>query len=191
MNLNKVTYIKSIVSLKNRPYPILPEIVIVGRSNVGKSSLINTIFNQKRLAKISSTPGKTRVINYFLVDDLLYFVDLPGYGYANISKSQFKEWGNIIERFLKYNRNIKLVLLLIDCRHNLMETDKLMIDWLRSYHIPFIIIMTKKDKLSNNQFNNQYNNLLHSLPDIEIIPFSARTSEGREDIISIIKGNID
>jgi GTP-binding protein len=191
MNLNKVTYIKSIVSLKNRPDPILPEIVIVGRSNVGKSSLINTIFNQKRLAKISSTPGKTRVINYFLVDDLLYFVDLPGYGYANISKSQCKEWGNIIERFLKNNRNIKLVLLLIDCRHNLMETDKLMINWLRSYHIPFIIIMTKRDKLSYNQFNNQYNNLLHSLPDIEIIPFSARTAEGREDIISIIKGNSD
>ena len=191
MNINNVKYIKSIVSLRNRPDPILPEIVIIGRSNVGKSSLINTIFNQKKLAKISSTPGKTRVINYFLVDNLLYFIDLPGYGFANISKSQFKEWGNMIERFLRYNKHIKLALLLIDCRHNLMETDRLMINWLRSYRIPFIIIMTKRDKLSNNQFNNQYKNLYNLLPDIEIIPFSARTAEGREDIIRIIKGNTD
>ena len=177
--------------LNDRPAFALPEIAVVGRSNVGKSSLINTVFQRRHLAKISSTPGKTRLMNYFSVDNIFYLVDLPGYGYAKVSKSEQKKWKEMIENFFTCNQSLILTLLLIDSRHNIMENDRLMISWLDTFQIPFVIIMTKKDKLSNNKFNIQYKNIHTIYSGIEIIPFSAKSAQGRDEIINVIKRTVD
>ncbi len=133
MNIQNVQFIKSAANIGQKPSPSLPEVAVAGRSNVGKSSLINVLFNRKKLAKISSTPGKTRLINYFLVDERIYFVDLPGYGYAKLSKHEREKWQKNIESYLRENKNLELVLLLIDMRHGLLPIDRVMIDWLNFY----------------------------------------------------------
>ncbi len=190
MNIHNVQFLKSIVELDQRPVPYKPEVAVVGRSNVGKSSLINALFNRKNLAKISSTPGKTRLINYFLVDDQLYFVDLPGYGFAKISKKEKSSWKKKLEAYLKYNKNLKLVLLLLDVRHNLMANDRMMIEWLNFYNIPFCLILTKSDKVSNNQFQKTKAKINSEFSDQDVLRFSARSRDGRNEIIKILKGLI-
>ena len=191
MNIQNVKFLKSIVELNQRPVPLKPEIAVVGRSNVGKSSLINTLFNRKNLAKISSTPGKTRLINYFLVDDQLYFVDLPGYGYARTSRKEQNRWKQNIETYLKNNQSLKLVFLLLDVRHSLLSNDRLMVEWLHFYKIPFHLILTKSDKVSNNQFQKIRTNLSREFRDQGVVRFSARNRAGREDIIKILEGVIE
>jgi len=164
----------------------VPEIAIVGRSNVGKSSLINTVFNRKNLAKISSTPGKTRLINYFSIDNALYIVDLPGYGYAKQTKKMRIEWQKVIEPYLKDNSDLKIVFLLIDSRHNIMDNDRIMIEWLQHYRIPYILILTKIDKISNNHYRKMNMELSRKYPGHEILRFSAKDGTGREDILKIL-----
>jgi GTP-binding protein len=190
MNIHNVHFIKSVTQLDQRPTPIMPEIAVIGRSNVGKSSLINTLFNRKNLAKISSTPGKTRLINYFSIDDKLYFVDLPGYGYAKLSKIMRQGWQRDIENYLKNNRELQLVLLLLDSRHEIMENDKLMIDWLNYYRVSFMLILTKSDKISNNQYRKINNKLGKDYPSQEILKFSSKNKTGREDILRILENMI-
>jgi GTP-binding protein len=187
MNIHNVHFVKSVTQLNQRPSPLLPEIAVIGRSNVGKSSLINAIFNRKNLAKISSTPGKTRLINYFSIDHQLYFVDLPGYGFAKLSKHLRREWQRDIENYLKDNSLLKMVLLLLDSRHGVMENDQMMIDWLKYYDVTFKLVLTKSDKISNNQFRTINLKLTNDFPGSEIIRFSAKSKVGKEDILEILE----
>jgi GTP-binding protein len=187
MNIHNVHFIKSVTQIDQRPTPPLPEIAVIGRSNVGKSSLINTLFNRKNLAKISSTPGKTRLINYFSIDNQSYFVDLPGYGYAKLSKKMRRGWQKDIEAYLKNNQQLKLVLLLLDSRHGIMENDRLMIEWLIHYQVPYMLVLTKSDKISNNQFRTLSSKLNEEYPNEEILRFSSKNKTGREDILHILE----
>lgn len=173
----KVNFVKSITSIKDRPELELPEIAFAGRSNVGKSSLLNAVFNVKRLAKVSSTPGKTKLINYFHAANRVYFVDLPGYGYAKISKRVTKQWQGMIEEYLLRSDNLQFLCLLIDSRHELMKSDLAMVDWLNYYRIPYIIILTKTDKLSKNKQNQQKKYFMSKFPDHHVLLFSIRQSE--------------
>jgi len=187
MNIHNVHFLKSVTQIDQRPLPPKPEVAVIGRSNVGKSSLINTLFNRKNLAKISSTPGKTRLINYFSVDDQLYFVDLPGYGYAKLSKKMRSGWQRDIEAYLKSNLELKLVFLLLDSRREIMENDSLMIDWLRHYQIPYILVLTKSDKISNNQYKIINSKLRNKYPNQDILRFSSKNRTGKEDILTILE----
>jgi len=161
------------------------EIAFVGRSNAGKSSLINALTNQSKLAKTSSTPGKTRHINYFLLNEEFYLVDLPGYGYHKASKSDEKRWGNLIETYLLNSRNLSCVFVLMDIRHTPSELDKQMLTFLHYYNVPYVIIATKADKLSRAKLNNYAtklaNNLGLTLQDIIIT--SANKKQGMQQIL--------
>ena len=187
MNIHNVNFLKSVTQLDQRPTPPKPEIAVIGRSNVGKSALINTLFNRKNLAKISSTPGKTRLINYFSIDNQLYFVDLPGYGYAKLSKKIRSGWQKNIEAYFKNNQELKLVLLLLDSRHEIMDNDRMMIDWLQHYRISYIMVLTKSDKISNNQYRARSLKLSKEYPNQEILRFSSKNKTGRDDILHILE----
>jgi GTP-binding protein len=171
----KAEFVKSIKDIKNKPEISFPEIAFAGRSNVGKSSLMNAILNRKKLVKISSTPGKTQLINYFLINDKFYFVDLPGYGYASLPKSILKSWQKMIESYLLKNSNLRLAALLIDSRHNIMNSDLQMAEWLDHNRIPFIIVLTKTDKLSKNKLQRQLKIFNQAFPDHHVIPFSIKS----------------
>jgi GTP-binding protein len=187
MNIHNAHFVKSVTQLDQKPKPSLPEIAVIGRSNVGKSSLINTLFNRKNLAKISSTPGKTRLINYFSIDNSLYFVDLPGYGYAKLSKKMRQNWKRDIENYLKNNQFLRLVFLILDSRHEIMENDRMMIEWLEFFDVPFIFVLTKSDKISNNQYQIASTKLHQNYPDREILKFSSKNRTGREEILQILE----
>jgi GTP-binding protein len=161
-------------------------VVIIGRSNVGKSSLINTICRRKNLAKTSSSPGKTRLINYFLIDNKLFLVDLPGYGYVKHRDSLSLKWDDLLGDFLLKNKHIKLVLVLIDSRHPELEADKYTINWLQMNNIPFAIILTKRDKLTHNEFNRVWQIINSNYPETIIVPFSIKDQSGRENIIELL-----
>ena len=137
----------------------LPQVAIVGRSNVGKSSLINMLSNNKKMAKTSSTPGRTRLVNYFDIDGKVYLVDLPGYGFAQASKTIKKEWDRVLDDYFNNTHNLKLVLVLIDSRHLPSDLDVMMINYLVELNIPYQIVLTKADKLSRNQLNNNINEI--------------------------------
>ncbi|MBO6159274.1 MAG: YihA family ribosome biogenesis GTP-binding protein [Firmicutes bacterium] len=171
------------------PEETLPEIAFVGRSNVGKSTLINTLLGRKgagknALARTSSVPGKTRTINWYAIDDLLYFVDLPGYGYAKISKQEQAKWGQVIESYLKERRSLKVICLLVDIRHEPSADDKMMMDWLRYYQVPTIIVATKADKVTRNQLPHQKKVLANALgiPSASVYPFSGLNGQGKEEL---------
>ena len=135
--ITNVRFVKSLTEIKDKPIPKLPELAVVGRSNVGKSSLINSIFNQKKLAKISSTPGKTQLINYFEVENKYYFVDLPGYGFAKLPKKESDKWKKMLENYFKDNSDLRLVLVLIDARRGLMQIDQTMTEWFDYFKIKY------------------------------------------------------
>jgi len=183
MNIHNVQFIKSAAHVEQKLLPDRPEVAVVGRSNVGKSSLINALFNRKRLAKTSTTPGKTRLLNYFSVDDCLYFVDLPGYGYAKLSKKEKEDWQKSIESYLKDNKYLKRVFILLDARHDLFSSDKMMIAWLDYYQISYSIIITKSDKINRNQLNAMKRKLKKAYPAKDIFSFSALKKTGRQEII--------
>ncbi len=182
MRIPKVDFVKSLSDVTQKPATVLPEIAMVGRSNVGKSSMINSIFNQKHLAKTSSTPGKTQLINYFLVNDSFYLVDLPGYGFSKVSKSISKKWEQLLARYLVDNSELKWVYLLIDSRHELMDIDRRMINWLTGAGIPFVVVLTKCDKLSNNLLNTRLKQIKSELVVVTILMYSAKSHKGRKEI---------
>ena len=176
----------SAVSPKQYPKGNLPEIVLVGKSNVGKSSFINTMINRKNLARTSSEPGKTRQINFYNIDDSFYFVDLPGYGYSKMSKQEQVKVGNFIEQYLKIRNEIALIVFLIDIRHDPSSNDKLMYDYIvnKSGNHPCIIIANKADKLAPTKVDarvKELQNLLNPLKDITFLPFSAEKKIYTED----------
>lgn len=165
------------------------EIALAGRSNVGKSSLINTLVNRKALARTSGTPGKTRTINFYNINDLMYFVDLPGYGYAAVSKSEKEKWGHMIERYLTERKQLKLVVLLVDSRHEPTKDDKLMYTWMKSTGLPLMVIATKSDKLSKNQVSKNIRIIKEELgmsKEDMLITFSSETRVGKDEVWEII-----
>lgn len=186
MKITSAEFVTSATSKNGYPKLQLPEIAILGRSNVGKSSLINNILNKKGLAKTSSTPGKTRLINYFIVNELFYLVDLPGYGYAKVSKSEQEKWKAFIEDYLTQNKNLKLLLQLIDIRHEFKENDKSMIEFLNYYNIPYVILLTKSDKLNQSETKKQANYFNKAIPDTEIIVTSSEKGIGKELVLKTL-----
>ena len=174
------------------PPPVMPEYAFIGRSNVGKSSLINMITGQKMLTKISSTPGKTRLINHFLIDESWYLVDLPGYGYAKTSRSNRKQWEESIEKYLKMRKNLMSSFILLDSRLPLQENDRNMINWFGENQMAFNILLTKSDKLTINQLNANLAAIRRELAESweelpGIILTSAKTKKGREEILAYIE----
>ncbi len=189
MNFNKADFFTSYGKLSQIPKSTKVEIAFSGRSNVGKSSLINKILNRKSLAKVSSMPGKTVTINFFTVDEI-FIVDLPGYGYAKVSKSEKERWAELIEGYLHDERKLALVFQLIDMRHAPTKDDIHMINFLIESEIPFVIALTKADKLTNNQRKNRMEAFKTEIPyfnDITVIEFSSQTGEGVEKIREIIE----
>ena len=161
------------------------EIAFAGKSNVGKSSLINALMNRKALARTSATPGKTQTINFYNVNDVMYLVDLPGYGYAKVSEQEKIKWGQLIERYLNTSKQLKAVFLLIDIRHDPSANDKMMYDWIIAQGYEPIIIATKLDKIKRSQVQKNIKAIKEGLklrPGTIVIPFSEETKQGREEI---------
>ncbi len=170
------------------PETKLPEVAFAGKSNVGKSSLINALMNRKSLARTSAQPGKTQTINFYNINEDIYFVDLPGYGYAKASKSEVAKWGQMIERYLHTSKRLKCVFLLIDIRHEPGENDRLMYDWVCANGYTPVIIATKLDKIKRSQIDKQVKLIRTALKanDATVVPFSATSKQGREEIYEII-----
>ena len=175
------------------PDNALPEIAFAGKSNVGKSSLINALMNRKSFARISATPGKTQTINFYNINDEIYLVDLPGYGYAKVSQKEKENWGKMIEKYLHTSKQLQAVFLLIDIRHEPSANDKMMYDWIVSQGCHPIIIATKMDKLKRSQVSKHIKMVrqgLGLLPETRLIPFSSVTKQGREEIWNLVEREI-
>lgn len=171
------------------PENTLPEVAFAGKSNVGKSSLINALMNRKALARTSSQPGKTQTINFYNINSQLYFVDLPGYGYAKVSVSEKEKWGKMIERYLNRSKQLKRVFLLIDIRHEPGANDQQMYRWILNQGFKPVIIATKLDKINRSQKEKHIRmikNGLKVVPGTQIIPFSSQTKQGREEIYALL-----
>ncbi len=179
MNYNNVTFEAAYGTAKQLPVSDLPEIVFSGRSNVGKSSLINKLFNRKNLARVSSVPGKTTTVNFFRCEDVR-FADLPGYGYAKRSGDEIRRWSNLMEGYFQSDRNIKLVVQLVDMRHPPTADDRTMIGFLKEAGVPFVIALTKSDKLKKTERQKREKEIPTELPDLETIAFSSENGEGVE-----------
>ena len=189
VNFNKVQFERSFGTSAQLPASTLPEIAFAGRSNVGKSSLLNTLFGRKGLAKVSQTPGKTSTINFFLTDNAR-FVDLPGYGYARVSKSERERWTELIEGYFNQDRNFALVCSLIDVRHPASELDESMISFLQEASLPFLVVLTKGDKLSKSKCLQQRSAIKRQLQlsdDVPMIITSSLKKEGMDDLRREIK----
>lgn len=178
----KVNFEKSATTKEQAPLLRLPEIAFAGRSNVGKSSLLNSIFKRKNLVKTSSTPGKTQLINYFNVNDQIYCVDLPGYGYAKIPKSHKAKWQKMLETYFLENKNLKMVYLLIDCRRNHMDSDREMLNWLDHFGLNFSIILSKTDKIKRNELKKRFSFYTNEYPHSQCIPFSIKDGAAVKNI---------
>lgn len=193
MNYNKVEFEAAFGTLKQIPQSDLPEIVFAGRSNVGKSSMLNRLFNRKNLARVSSVPGKTITINFFKVENVR-IVDLPGYGYAKVAKGEKRRWAEMMEGYFQSPRNIKLVVQLVDMRHRPSEDDYVMMRFLQQAGLPFIVAATKSDKLNKTQYNERKKALKEELSEfgdsLTIIPFSSEKGEGTELLKEVIENSI-
>ena len=167
-----------------------PEIAFAGKSNVGKSSLINALMNRKSYARTSAQPGKTQTINFYNINDALYYVDLPGYGYAKVSQTEREKWGRMIENYLKKSRKLRGVFLLVDIRHEPSANDRQMYEWIVYNGYEPVIIATKLDKIKRSQLQKQIKEVRTGLgigPGVRVIPFSAETKQGREEIWELIE----
>ena len=185
VNLETVCGITSVL-----PKNTKPEIAFAGKSNVGKSSLIIALMNRKSFSRISATPGKTQTINYYSINDEMYLVDLPGYGYAKVSEQEKIKWGQLIERYLHSSAQLKAVFLLIDIRHAPSENDRIMYQWIVEQGFHPIIIATKLDKIKRSQVQKQMKVLregLKLIPGTMIIPFSSQTKQGRDEIWDMVE----
>ena len=190
MKIESVKLVINAVRRSQYPTDNKPEFLLVGRSNVGKSSFINTIINRKNYARTSSNPGKTQTINFYLVNDEFYLVDAPGYGYANLNKAKQKKFGLMMEDYLTSRENLKQVFMLIDFRHKPSNDDILMYDYLKYYKLPVTLIATKTDKVGITMHQKQRNIILDSLDLVvgnDFIPFSNVTKEGKKEVIEKIE----
>ena len=186
----------NVIAVRTSQYPTdkLPEFLLIGRSNVGKSSFINTLVNRKNYARTSGKPGKTQTINFYNVNNDLYFVDLPGYGFANVPQSVKEKWGKMIENYLKSSKMLKAVFLLIDIRHDPSKNDKEMYDWIVYNGYEPVIIATKLDKIKRSQIDKQIKAVrtgLNAKKETIIIPFSSVTKQGRDEIWQTIESYLN
>ncbi len=189
MNYNKVEFLTSFGTLKQIPPYEKAEIIFAGHSNVGKSSMINKVFNRKALARVSATPGKTITINYF-DSEKIHFVDLPGYGYAKRSNGEKRRWAELIEGYFNSERDIRLVFALVDIRHKPTKDDITMIDFLIDSELPFVVVLTKADKLSKAQLTKRLEEFKTEIPmgeDVTMIPFSSESGFGLDTVHQIIE----
>jgi len=190
MIVNNVNITVSAVSAAQYPQDGKAEIAFAGRSNVGKSSLINKMVNRKSLARVSSKPGKTNTINFYNVENLFYFVDFPGYGFAKVSKAEKQKWGKMIEEYLGSREQLRQVVLLVDSRHKPTDDDVTMMNWIRHYGYRAVVVATKIDKLSKSEREGKLEivkNTLEITGDDVLIPFSAETGEGKEELWNFIE----
>ncbi|UJA34037.1 ribosome biogenesis GTP-binding protein YihA/YsxC [Clostridium sporogenes] len=189
MEIKKAEFVISAVNKAQYPGDGRPEIAFVGRSNVGKSTLINTLTNRRKLVKVSSTPGKTRLINFFLINDNMYFVDLPGYGYAKVSKKEKENWGYIMEQYLVERDQLKKIVLLVDSRHKPTGDDINMYNWIKHYNYEVLVVGTKLDKLKRNDINKNKKIIRDTLKmdkDDKILLISSLNKEGKEEVLEQI-----
>ena len=193
MNYNNVAFEKAFGTFEQLTESDLPEICFSGRSNVGKSSLINKILSRKSLARVSTKPGKTVTINFYKLDSLR-LVDLPGYGYAKVPFAERDRWSDLMEGYFNSGRNIKMVFQLVDMRHPATEFDRVMLDFLNQMEMPYTIILTKSDKLNKSEYNERLEKITEELGNladgVEIIPFSALKGEGAEVVRKVIEQSI-
>ncbi|WP_349408055.1 ribosome biogenesis GTP-binding protein YihA/YsxC [Pseudalkalibacillus sp. SCS-8] len=193
MKINTAELIISAVKKEQYPNDMKPEIALAGRSNVGKSSFINKMINRKSLARTSSKPGKTQTLNFYLLNDFMYFVDVPGYGFAKVSKKERDAWGRMIEQYLMESEHLKAVVLLVDIRHAPSQDDQLMYDWLNHFEIPVIVVATKADKIPKGKHQKHMKTIRETLglskEDI-VLPFSSETSFGKEKVWSAIQKHV-
>lgn len=191
MKVTSAEFVKSAFEKSHWTADGLPEVAFLGRSNVGKSSLINSLLQRKGLARTSNTPGRTQSINFFLVNDRLYFADLPGYGYAKVSKSMRADWGKMAEEYLSQREDLVISVHLVDSRHKPTALDKQLHDWLVFNGNNHIVVATKSDKLSNNQLKKSLAEIEAALPGSRVIPYSSETGKGRDALWAIIIEAID
>ena len=189
MKILNAEFVISAVKPHQYPEDGLPEIALAGRSNVGKSSLINKLMMRKNLARTSSQPGKTQQLNYYRVNEMLYLVDYPGYGYAKVSKTQREQFGEMIETYIRSREQLKLQLLVIDIRHEPSKDDQLMYNWLKHYEVPTCIVATKADKIPRSKWDKHVKmikNELEADPRDAVVLFSSETGLGREQLWDVI-----
>lgn len=193
MRIKTAEFVKSAVKPSQYPVSGTPEIAFIGRSNVGKSSLINTLVGRKRLARTSARPGRTQLINFFLINHQLTFVDLPGYGYAKVPESVKKKWGPMIETYLAGRPNLKGVILILDIRRTPGPAEFDLADWLTHHHIAPVVVLTKADKLSRTKQRTQQRLIAEhlSVSETELILFSAKTRLGKEQLWQAIHDMLD
>jgi GTP-binding protein len=189
MKITSAQFVKSAVWPPQYPQALMPEIAFAGRSNVGKSSLMNTLVGRKGLAKTSNTPGRTQLINFFSINGVVSFVDLPGYGFAKVSRAMKKDWGDMVEAYLRERKNLAAVILILDIRRDPSDEDLDLRDWLEHYRLPYIYILTKTDKLSNNQVVVRKRAIEQSLQITggkKPILFSAKTQKGKGELWQVL-----
>ncbi|WP_339173195.1 ribosome biogenesis GTP-binding protein YihA/YsxC [Anoxybacillus sp. FSL W8-1294] len=183
----KITNVEMVISaVKQEQYPAgqLPEFALAGRSNVGKSSFINKMINRKNFARTSSKPGKTQTLNFYRINDAFYFVDVPGYGFAKVSKTEREAWGKMIETYFTTREQLKAALLIVDLRHPPTKDDVMMYEFLKHYNIPTLVIATKADKIPRGKWQQHEKvakETLRLVPDDELIIFSAETGQGKDE----------
>lgn len=192
MKIKKAEFVKSAVSKEQYPQDRLPQIAFAGRSNVGKSSCINTLLERRSIARVSQTPGKTRTINFFLVNDSFYLVDLPGYGYARTSKEERLAWGRVMQAYFENNPSLKHLFLLLDIRHEPKDEDLMMYEYALHYGIPITVIATKSDKISRGAYQKSYSGMRKKLKEqqLRIFPLSSLKKTGRDEIRDFIEEEI-
>lgn len=185
----KQQFIKSVTNLKDLPQLRLPEVILCGRSNVGKSSFINSLFNNKKLAKISSTPGKTRTLNYYLIDNNFYLVDLPGFGYAKVSKTERESWSKLITEFIKESGFIKIAIQFVDSRHEPSKLDVSLNNLIKSSGIPYLVLLNKSDKLKQSEMSAAIKNIKVFFPELStgenLLFYSSIKKNGRKEILGL------
>lgn len=189
LNLHKAEFIRSAVKIADFPNDALPQIAFAGKSNVGKSSTINRILNRKNFARVGNEPGKTVHINFFRIDDKVYFVDLPGYGYAKVSKRERDRWGRLMDEYFSSGDTLTLGFQIVDIRHKPTADDVTMADWFLQTGMPFAVIANKHDKLKKSQLEGNLQTIrtvLHLPEEVPVIPFSAEKGTGKDEVFSLI-----
>ena len=190
LNLNRAEFIRSAADPSQFINSAQSAVVFAGKSNVGKSSVINRLLQRKNFARVGAAPGKTTHINYFLIDGQVYFVDLPGYGYAKVAKDEKRKWGELIEGYFAEERDLRLVIQLCDMRHDPTADDRQMIEFMAENGLPFLVVLTKADKLNKTERAARlaaYEAIFAEFEGLTVIPYSSVTGEGREDLLAIIR----
>ena len=193
MKIVKSRFVQSMSAFRPFPGQGLPEIAMVGKSNVGKSSLINSMTGNSKLARTSSEPGKTRLVNLYLINEAFFLVDLPGYGFARAPKQEKEKWAQMIEGYLKNSGHLKRVFQLVDLRHEPTQDDQLMVEYLRHYEIPFTVLATKADKLSGAQRGRQIPAICRALAvqPWEVLVYSSKDGTGKDRLLELVEGEVE